>query len=213
MVSEIQKIFNALSIDPEWAPVIAKLRQLWTHDILAVTRNDGDPFSVVCSCGLICDVSPEIRMQKIVKSTTSPWHFRLRKFPQAGILEDWFYRQPGHQYLGDDSDPRVFIAKFATGDATPDRKIWCAACGEFQIFYSRGGTHLYRSGAHTEQVEKHLAECVSIGREDRLREWSRLMWRAVKSAKPGTRIFGRPPRAHNGDVTQASDDTKDSDNN
>jgi hypothetical protein len=213
MVSEIQKIFDALSVDPEWAPNIATLRRLRTHDIVAVTQNDGGLFSVVCSCGLIGEVLPEIPMGQIAESTTSPWIYRFRKFPDALELEEWFYRQPGHLYAGDDSDPRAFIVRFTTGEDWPSRKIWCSACDDFQRFYSGGGTHLYRPGAHTEQVEKHLADCAAIAREDRLREWSHTMWRAVMASKPGTKTFGRPPLARDGDTPKAPGEANDSDNN
>jgi hypothetical protein len=213
MVSEIQKIFDALSVDTEWATTIATLRRLRTHDILAVTQNEGGSFSVVCSCGLICEVSPEIPMDQIAYSTTSPWIHNFRKFPDALDLEDWFYRQPGHVYAGDGSDPRAFIVRFATGEDWPSRKIWCSACDDFQWFYSGGGTHLYRESAHTEQVEKHLAECAAIKLEDKLREWSHAMWRAVRASEPGTKIFGRPTLVRDGDATQAPSDANDSDKN
>jgi hypothetical protein len=152
-------------------------------------------------------------MGQIADSTTSPWIYRFRTFPDSLGLEEWFYRQPGHVYAGDDSGRRAFIVRFTTGEDWPSRKIWCSACDDFQPFYSGGGTHLYRGGAHTEQVEKHLAECAAIKLEDKLREWSHTMWRAVMASKSGTKIYGRPPLARDGDATQAPTDTNDSDKN
>jgi hypothetical protein len=204
-------IIDQLLGDPVLGPQISTLRRLKTHEIVARVVDHAERVSVVCSCGLTLELPEAINETLGFTTSIVPWTYLRRGVQDVHELEEWFYCESGHFDHSDEADSRVFITFFGCRVSPPDRRIWCAACKEFEPFYSGGGTHLYRPGAHTEQVEKHLAECAAIAREDKLREWSHAMWRAVRASKPGTRIFGRPPLARNGDTAQAPSDTNDSD--
>lgn len=189
--------FDDLDTVDKWAKEVLDKQQRKTHDLIKVVRDDSGVTTVTCTCGLMLDLPERLSTKYPRGMRVFPFGFDVRHVNRDHDLENWFYRQAGHRDVAYAQDPRVFIALFASGSGTPIRKIWCAACREFHVFYHGGGTHLYRQSAHTEQVDRHLARCTAIAEEDAMREWATTLWRAVKSAKRGTKFFGRIPRLEN----------------